>query len=196
MRHGVCVCMCVCGAVLCWGGGVVEPPSPLPAQPPLVATPALVPCPPGALPPWCPAPSVDRIQANPSRGPVVLLRRVRGPGRCARDPRARTRTRWSARTRSRCCPTSRSQWLVVHAVCRLALSPSPPSPTLRLHAFPRLPQVGPVLFAFLAVYFGFHASWKTALAVGAAIAPTSFGFSAGLFMEAGHMHTSLAVIAW
>lgn len=55
--------------------------------------------------------------------------------------------------------------------------------------------VGPILFAFLAVYYVFGAGWKTALAVGAAIAPTSFGFSAGLFMEAGHMQTSLAVIA-
>jgi hypothetical protein len=50
-------------------------------------------------------------------------------------------------------------------------------------------QVGPVLFAFAVVLWVFGGSWKTGLAVGAAIAPTSFGFSAGLFVEAGHMGT-------
>ncbi len=39
------------------------------------------------------------------------------------------------------------------------------------------------------------AAWQPALAVGASIAPTSFAFSAKLFMEVGHLHTPLAQIA-
>lgn len=55
--------------------------------------------------------------------------------------------------------------------------------------------VGPIGFAFLLMSVGYGKSWQASLAVGAAIAPTSVGFSAKLFMEVGHMDTPLARVA-
>ena len=55
--------------------------------------------------------------------------------------------------------------------------------------------VGPIGFAFLVMSAMYPRNWQAALSVGAAIAPTSFGFSAKLFMEVGELDTPLARIA-
>eukprot|EP00300_Choanocystis_sp_HF-7_P026091 c28687_g1_i1.p1 GENE.c28687_g1_i1~~c28687_g1_i1.p1 ORF type:complete len:430 (-),score=83.79 c28687_g1_i1:7-1296(-) len=55
--------------------------------------------------------------------------------------------------------------------------------------------VGPIAFAFLVMSGIYSRNWQAALSVGAAIAPTSFGFSAKLFMEVGQIDTPLARIA-
>jgi len=49
----------------------------------------------------------------------------------------------------------------------------------------------PVLFVFLTFCIGMGSSWKSALAIGAALAPTSLGFSAYLLKEHGELDTPL-----